>query len=178
MESVNIYKIGGKVVNDEKLLSVFLDGIKDADGYKIIIHGGGNKASQVMESMGMKPQMKEGRRITDAATLEIVCMVYAGLINKNMVSKLQSYGVNAIGLSGADMNVIQSHKREVKEIDYGYVGDIDSVDGLALLSLCNQGLVPVICPITHNDKGQLLNTNADTIAAQVSIAVAEHSSVL
>ena len=177
MKTIDVFKVGGKVLSNNQLLTTFLEEAKLCKNPMVIVHGGGNKASEVMNSMGIKPQMIEGRRITDHRALEIVTMVYSGLINKNLVASLQSNGVNALGLSGADMNIINSHKRKVQSIDYGFVGDIDEVNGKSLYQLCNQGYVPVICPITHDKKGQLLNTNADTIAAQVSIALSEFAEV-
>ena len=154
-------------------MKAFLFGIKQSKGHKIIVHGGGNTASKVMNQIGLKPKMIDGRRITDAAALEIVTMVYGGLINKRLVAQLQSIGVNAIGLSGADGDIIRAHKREVREIDYGWVGDIDEVNGKALSAICKNENVPVICPLTHDGNGHMLNTNADTIASQVAIALAQ-----
>lgn len=174
---IQVFKIGGKIVNDDALLNTFLNRISEVDGAKIVIHGGGNKASEVLKQMGIEPNMVEGRRITDAKTLEIVTMVYGGLINKNIVAKLQSRDVNALGMSGADGNVIQSHKRPVKEIDYGWVGDIEKVDNTALLALCDAGFVPVLCALTHDKKGNMLNTNADTIASRVAGSLAGNCEV-
>ena len=172
-EQISVYKIGGKVINDKRLLNIFLEQISKVKGPKVLIHGGGNKADQILTEMSIKPKMVEGRRITDARTLEVVTMVYGGLINKNIVAQLQSKGINAIGLSGADGNIIESHKRQVEEIDYGLVGDIDKVNATMLLKLCQLGLVPVLCALTHDKKGQLLNTNADTIAQAVSCTLAK-----
>ena len=174
---LTIYKVGGKIINDEVLLNLFLDEIAKTNTRKIIVHGGGNKASELMQRTGLIPKMVEGRRITDAAALEIVTMVYGGLINKNIVAKLQSRGINAIGLSGADANIIHSHKREVRNIDFGYVGDIDIVNGKTLWSLCENNMVPVLCPLTHDKEGQILNTNADTIASKVAISLCEFANV-
>lgn len=173
-DKIQVFKIGGKIINDPALLNTFLSKISDIQGYKVIIHGGGNKASQVLTDMNIKPQMIDGRRITDAQTLEVVTMVYGGLLNKQMVALLQSKGVNALGLSGADGNVILSVKRPVKEIDYGYVGDVQKVNGAVLYNLCKSGLVPVLCALTHDGHGQMLNTNADTIASEVAGALSAY----
>tara|TARA_Y100000385_G_C13096028_1_gene641367 strand:- start:2354 stop:3130 length:777 start_codon:yes stop_codon:yes gene_type:complete len=170
---LTVYKIGGKIIDNPTHMKAFLFGIKQSKGHKIIVHGGGNTASKVMNQIGLKPKMIDGRRITDAAALEIVTMVYGGLINKRLVAQLQSIGVNAIGLSGADGDIIRAHKREVREIDYGWVGDIDEVNGKALSAICKNENVPVICPLTHDGNGHMLNTNADTIASQVAIALAQ-----
>jgi acetylglutamate kinase len=169
---IAVFKIGGKIINTPSLLDIFLDKVAKIEGPKIIIHGGGKKASEVLSQMGIKPKMVEGRRITDAKTLEIVTMVYGGLINKNLVAKLQAKNVNAIGISGADCNIIQARKRPVKDIDYGYAGDIETVNEEALIKLCNSKFVPVICSLTHDKKGHILNTNADTIASEISSALA------
>lgn len=174
---IKVFKIGGKVVNDENLLSEFIDQFAAIKNKKILVHGGGNKASEILTKMGIDVKMVEGRRITYTDTLDVVTMVYGGLVNKNMVAQLQAKGVNAIGLSGADGNVIKSHKRIVKEIDYGYAGDIDEVSCENLIKLISAGFVPVLCPLTHDKKGQLLNTNADTIAGAVAVALAANYSV-
>jgi len=175
-EVLTIVKIGGNVINDEPVLAKVLQDFKDLKEKKILIHGGGKKASELMRRMGMQPTMIEGRRVTDAATLEIVTMVYAGLINKNIVAQLQAMDCDAIGMSGADLNALQSHKRIVKEIDYGWVGDIDKVNGLAINRLLNAQFTPVFCAITHDKKGQLLNTNADSIAANIAAGMSSYFS--
>ena len=174
---INVFKIGGKIVNDKILLKTFLDQLCEIEGDKIIVHGGGNKASQVLKDLGITSNMVQGRRITNLATLEVVIMVYGGLLNKNMVALMQAKGINAIGLSGADGNIIRSNIRPVKEIDYGYVGDIIEVNDKSLIDLCNAGLVPVICALTHDKKGQILNTNADTIASAISGALSKQAEV-
>lgn len=167
-----ILKIGGNVINHPEQLARALDYFSGIEGPTILVHGGGRKASEVITSMGHEPLMVDGRRITDAPTLEIVTMVYAGLINKSIVAALQRRGTNAIGLSGADGNVIRAHKRPIKTIDYGFAGDVDTVDAGLLQGLTSLGLTPVLCPITHDKNEQLLNTNADTIANETATALA------
>ena len=169
---ITILKIGGNIINDPVQTGAALDYFAALSKPGILVHGGGRKASEVLSNMGIQPKMIEGRRITDAATLEVVTMVYAGLINKNIVAKLQQKNCNAIGLSGADGNVIKANKRPVKAIDYGFAGDVESVNGNLLVQLLTAGLSPVMCPITHDKKGQLLNTNADTIANETAKAIA------
>lgn len=171
-DKLQLLKIGGKVLDDEALLAQVLTTFLHLEGRKLLVHGGGKRTSELSERLGLTPHMVDGRRITDAETLEVATMVYAGLFNKMIVSKLQSFGVNALGLSGADGNVIQAHKRPVKTIDYGFVGDIDQVDSAAINRLIQADFTPVFCAITHDGKGQLLNTNADTIAAQLAMALA------
>ena len=165
---LSIIKIGGNVINSETQLDSFLADFSTSQGFKILVHGGGRKATEVADSMGLEPVMIGGRRVTDEANLEVVTMVYAGLINKNIVAKLQSKECNALGLSGADANVIRAHKRIVKEIDYGFAGDIDEVENKTIALLLKGGITPVFSAITHDRKGQLLNTNADTIAAELA----------
>lgn len=172
MLKLSILKIGGKLIEDKVRLSTVLSDFAKLDGHKILVHGGGKRANQLCQALSIEPKMVEGRRITDEPTLEIVTMVYAGLINKNIVAQLQALGCNAIGLSGADGNAILAHKRVVKTIDYGFAGDIDQVNVDTLSGLVSLGLTPVFCAITHNGKGQLLNTNADTIAATLATALA------
>jgi len=140
---------------------------------KILVHGGGKIASEIAKSLGIQPQMVNGRRITDQEMLEVVLMVYGGLINKRIVSQLQALGCNAIGLTGADANIIKAHKRQIKEIDFGFVGDITSVNTNSLKMLIDQRLIPVIAPLTHDLKGNMLNTNADTIASKIASALSE-----
>lgn len=169
---LTVLKIGGKVVEDARILNQVLSDFIELPGYKILVHGGGAKASQLGQKLGTPAQMIDGRRITDAATLEIVTMVYAGLYNKKVVAQLQAKSCNAIGLSGADGNFIQAHQRIVQKIDYGFAGDIDQVDAKGIDRLLKADFTPVFCAITHNRKGQLLNTNADTIASELSTAMA------
>ncbi|MEZ4840723.1 MAG: acetylglutamate kinase [Flavobacteriaceae bacterium] len=170
-EPLHIIKIGGNVINDEASLSEFLKDFAQVSGKKILVHGGGKKASELLKSIGIEPKMVGGRRITDQATLEVVTMVYAGLINKNIVAQLQQNNCNAIGLSGADGNSIKAHKRLVKDIDYGFAGDVDVVENKTFKALLDNELTPVLCAITHDKKGQLLNTNADTITSEVATAL-------
>lgn len=177
MQHLTIIKIGGKVINQAELLRKVLQDFSDLEGKKILVHGGGRKASEVLAQMNITPKMVAGRRITDAETLEVVAMVYAGLINKQVVALLQAFGCQSIGLSGADLNSIQAHKRLVKEIDYGFAGDIDAVNTMAVAQLLEVGVTPVFCPITHDRKGQLLNTNADTIAAALAVALSSQFEV-
>ncbi|RZK80324.1 MAG: acetylglutamate kinase [Pedobacter sp.] len=174
MKRLNIIKIGGNVIDNSEKLHQFLLDFTALPGDKMLIHGGGKIATELGDSLGVQAKMVEGRRITDIETLRIVTMVYAGLINKNMVAQLQAKGCNAIGLTGADGNIIKAVKRPVKEIDYGFVGDLDdsSVSVSTLSSLLEAGLVPVLCAITHDGDSQLLNTNADTIASSVAVAMA------
>ncbi len=171
---VTIYKIGGGIIDDAGELSKFLELLTQTAGLKILVHGGGKGASTMMRELGLTPQLINGRRVTDAATLDIVTMFYAGKTNKQVVAELQRFGVNALGLSGADGNVIRGVKRPVKDIDYGYVGDLEpaSVNAGLLQQLLSAGLLPVLCPIIHDGQGQLLNTNADTIASAVAVALA------
>ena len=148
------------------------------EGYKILVHGGGRSATKIASQLGIESQMVEGRRITDAETLKVVTMVYGGLVNKNIVAGLQSLNVNALGLTGADMNLIRSEKRPVTTVDYGYVGDVKEVNATLLVSLIKQGIVPVLAPLTHDKEGNMLNTNADTIAGETAKALAASFDVI
>jgi acetylglutamate kinase len=179
MKHLTIIKIGGNILDNPKLLTSMLDSFVKIDGYKLLIHGGGKIANVLMKQMGIEPKMVDGRRITDEKTLEIVTMVYGGLINKNLVCQLQSRGCNAIGLTGADANIIPAVKRPVKDIDYGYVGDIDTlrINSDTLAIFISNELTPVLAPLTHDDNGSMLNTNADTIASSVAIALSSHFKV-
>ncbi len=174
---LKIIKIGGNVINDEPALIRFLKDFSEIGENKILVHGGGKKASQMIAELGIEPKMINGRRVTDEATLEIVTMVYAGLLNKNIVATLQKNNCNAIGLSGVDANTIRAHKRIVKDIDYGFAGDVDAVSSDVIKTLLNSNLTPVFCAITHDKKGRLLNTNADTIAAELAKAMSKHYDV-
>jgi acetylglutamate kinase len=178
-EVLKIFKIGGGIIDDATQLGQFLAELAQVPGRKILVHGGGKGASQMLKSLGIEPQMVEGRRITDAATLDIVTMFYAGKTNKQVVALLQAQGTNALGLSGADGNVIQATKRPVRTIDYGFVGDLDerSINTKLLEQLLETGLTPVLCAITHDGHGQLLNTNADTIASSLARALADSYTV-
>lgn len=170
---LHILKIGGKVVEDNLVLDQVLNDFIQLPEQKILVHGGGKKASELGKKMGIPAQMIDGRRVTDADTLEIVTMVYAGLYNKKLVALLQAKECNAIGLSGADANLIRAHKRKGWEYDYGFAGDIDEVNKSSLLQLLKAKFTPVLCAITHDKNGQLLNTNADTIAAEMAMAMVE-----
>lgn len=172
MDKLIVVKIGGNIIDDEAKLSSFLQSFALLEGKKILVHGGGKLATRIAEAMGIQQQMVDGRRITDAETLKIVTMVYAGFINKNIVAQLQSFNCNATGLSGADGNVIKAHKRSVA-IDYGFVGDIDEVNVELLHTLLQINEALVLAPITHDGNGQLLNTNADTIAQEVAKAMSK-----
>lgn len=172
MKTIKIIKIGGNIIEEARALTHFLEQFSKIKGPKILIHGGGKLATKIASQMQVKVKMIDGRRITDAKTLDIITMVYAGRINKNMVAQLQSNSCNAIGFTGADGNTIISVKRPVKEIDYGFVGDVVKVNTTVLESLLINNITPVFCAITHNEKGQLLNTNADTIASELAIAFA------
>jgi len=168
MRKLKIIKIGGNVINDKQELESFLNDFSDVDTLKILVHGGGKRATELSATLGLETKMIGGRRVTDEASLEIVTMVYAGLLNKNIVAKLQANNCNAIGLTGADANMILAHKRIVKDIDYGFVGDVDRIEKDTLALLLNHKITPVFAAITHNKKGQLLNTNADTIASELA----------
>jgi acetylglutamate kinase len=170
---VQVVKVGGQVAEDPVQLQALLKGFAAMEGPKVLVHGGGREATALAGKLGIPVQMVEGRRITDAATLEVVTMVYAGLVNKRLVSQLHALGVNAIGLCGADGALVRSHKRPpVNGIDYGFVGDVDGVNADLLASLLSSGFVPVVSPLTYDGKGSLLNTNADTIASTVATALA------
>lgn len=172
-QTLQIVKIGGNVINNEEALNSFLKDFSELNGPKILVHGGGRKATEVSSAMGLEPKMINGRRVTDEATVEVVTMVYAGLLNKKITAKLQSYGCNAMGLSGADANCILAHKRIVKDIDYGFAGDVDEINSEIIDVLLKNNVTPVFCAITHDKNGQLLNTNADTIASEVSIGMSQ-----
>ncbi|WP_375582507.1 acetylglutamate kinase [Cyclobacterium xiamenense] len=174
---INVIKIGGNVIDHPENASRFLKLFAKFPGKKILVHGGGVLASRIGKSLGIEPQMHLGRRITDKETLDLVTMVYAGLINKNLIAELHTYGQQAIGLTGADGNAIQSVKRPVKDVDYGYVGDVVQVNTELLESLLQQSISPVFSAITHDGKGQLLNTNADTIASEIATALARKHKV-
>ena len=171
---VHIVKIGGNVINDNYQMDSFLEDFARLEGFKILIHGGGKKATDMAKQLGLSPKILEGRRITNKENLEIVTMIYAGLINKNIVAQLQKNKCNAMGLSGADGNTIKAHKRIVKDIDYGFAGDIDTVNHSTINLLLENKITPVFCAITHDKKGQLLNTNADTIASEIASKLSKH----
>lgn len=172
-QSLTLVKIGGNIIDDDNELQHFLADFSKIEGPKVLIHGGGKSATKMATSIGLVPQMVEGRRITDAAMLEVVVMIYAGQINKDIVAQLQGNNTNAMGFSGADGNLIQSVKRNHPSIDYGFVGDVQKVNTPLLQTLIDSGITPVFCAITHDKQGQLLNTNADTIASELAIALSE-----
>lgn len=174
---LTIIKVGGKIVEELDSLNELLNNFSTIEGYKILVHGGGRSATKISERLGIQSNMVDGRRITDAATLEVVTMVYGGLVNKNIVAKLQALNINALGLTGADMDVIRSEKRPVKDIDYGYVGDVKKVNADILQMLIDKNIVPIMAPLTHDGNGNLLNTNADTIAAETAQAMSKYYDV-
>ena len=172
-QTLTIVKVGGAVVEDEVQLAQLLKDFSAIPGRKVLIHGGGRRATQVAASLGIESKMVGDRRITDAEMLSVVTMVYGGLVNKNLVARLQANGVNALGLTGADIDVIRSHKRPLKDgIDFGFVGDVDRADGQMLSRLIEAGITPVMAPLTHDGQGNILNTNADTIASETAKALA------
>lgn len=178
MEKVTIVKVGGAVVEDNEQLAQLLTDFAAIPGKKVLVHGGGRRATKVATALGIESKMVNGRRITDAQMLEVVTMVYGGLVNKNLVAKLQAKGVNALGLTGADMDVIHSHKRPVKDgVDFGYVGDVERANGKMLQALIQEGITPVMAPLTHDGNGNILNTNADTIASETAKALAPYYDV-
>lgn len=173
VDQLHVIKIGGNVIDNSENLYHFLKDFTALSGYKILVHGGGKVATQLSETLGIEPKLVDGRRITDIETLRVVTMVYGGLINKNIVAQLQRFGTNAIGLTGADGNFIKAKKRPVKTIDYGFVGDLNnkSVDAAGISRLMEAGFSPVFSALTHDGDGQLLNTNADTIASALAVAL-------
>jgi len=170
---LSIIKIGGNIIDNPTELYQFLKDFSKIEGNKILVHGGGKSATKMAQSIGLTPQMIDGRRITDKPMLDVVVMIYAGEINKNIVAQLQANNTNAMGFSGADGNLIQSTKRNHPTIDYGFVGDVQRVNTPLLDTLIFNGIVPVFCAITHDKNGQLLNTNADTIASELAIALSK-----
>lgn len=172
-KKLTVVKVGGKIVEEEAPLNTLLREFSDLEGPKVLVHGGGRTATTLATQMGIETKMVEGRRVTDKKMLQIVTMVYGGLVNKNVVARLNASGVKALGLTGADIGIILSHQRKVKTVDYGFVGDVDYVDAAVLKLLLEHGIIPVIAPLTHDGKGQLLNTNADTVAAETAKALAE-----
>ncbi|MDO6596237.1 acetylglutamate kinase [Oceanihabitans sp. 2_MG-2023] len=171
MKTLKIIKIGGNIIDNDDALQEFLNAFARITGPKILVHGGGKLATRLAQKMKVEVNMIDGRRVTDAGTLDIITMVYAGKINKNVVAQLQANNCNAIGFSGADGNTIVSNKRLVKNIDYGFVGDVKEVNTEILVLLLNNAITPVFCAITHDENGQLLNTNADTIASELAIGL-------
>ena len=176
-EGLNIIKVGGAIVEDEESLKGLLMSFSGLRGKKILVHGGGKIATEIASRLGVETQMIDGRRITSAEMLKVVTMVYGGLVNKDIVARLQALGENAIGLTGADMNLIMSVKRPVELVNFGYVGDVKYVNTRSLKSILETGAVPVLAPLTHDKEGTMLNTNADTIASSVARALAGEYSV-
>ena len=172
-QQLTIVKVGGAVVEDEAALARLLNDFAAIRGAKILVHGGGRRATKVASALGIETKMVEGRRITDADMLDVVTMVYAGLVNKHVVASLQALGMDAIGLTGADADIIRSVKRPLKNgIDYGFVGDVKAVDGGKIAHFIDKGIIPVIAPLTHDGQGHMLNTNADTMAQETAKAMA------
>jgi acetylglutamate kinase len=177
MRKLTIVKVGGKIVEEETSLRNLLSDFSKIEGLKLLVHGGGRSATKVATQLGIESVMVNGRRVTDAETLKVVTMVYAGLVNKTIVARLQALNINALGLTGADLNLIRSEKRPVKEVDYGFVGDVKAVNADLIADLINKEVVPVLAPLTHDKKGNMLNTNADTIAGETAKALASHFDV-
>ncbi len=187
MEKLTVIKVGGKIVEEEETLQQLLKNFSAIEGPKVLVHGGGRSATKLASQLGIESVMIDGRRVTDAAMLRVVTMVYGGLVNKNIVAQLQACGINALGLTGADMNVILSHKRKPKNVkladgteqmvDFGFVGDVDKANGEGLAKIIEQGITPVMAPLTHDGMGHLLNTNADTIAGTTAKALAPYFDV-
>lgn len=177
MNKLTIIKVGGKIVEEADSLNKLLNDFASIPGNKLLVHGGGRSATKIAAQLGIETKMIDGRRVTDKEMLSVVTMVYGGLVNKTIVAQLQARDINAIGLTGADMNVILSHKRNPNPVDFGFVGDVDTVDGKRLASLIDSGIVPVMAPLTHNHQGDMLNTNADTIAGEVAKALTPYYDV-
>lgn len=177
MDKLTIIKVGGKVVEDTLAMNALLDQFNKISGNKILVHGGGNIATEIAGKLGIETKMIDGRRITDAAMLDVVTMVYGGLINKRIVAALQARNCNALGLTGADLGFIRAKKRPVQDVDYGFVGDVEDVNSRELRLLLNENVVPIIAPITHDGNGQLLNTNADTIASEIATELSAYYNV-
>lgn len=177
MNKLTLVKVGGKIVEEPQSLKQLLADFSKIEGYKVLVHGGGRSATAIATKLGIESTMVNGRRVTDEETLKVVTMVYGGLVNKQIVAGLQAMGVNALGLTGADLNYMRSDKRPVKEVDYGFVGDVKEVNADILADLIARGVVPVLAPLTHDAKGNMLNTNADTIAGEAAKALATHFEV-
>lgn len=177
MKKLTIVKVGGKIVEETESLIQLLSDFSKIEGYKALVHGGGRSATAYAKRLGIETKMVDGRRITDLPMLQVVTMVYAGLVNKHIVAMLQAMNINALGLTGADLNCMRSEKRPVKEIDYGYVGDVKDVNADILADLISKNAVPVLAPLTHDKQGHLLNTNADTIAGEAAKALAGYFDV-
>jgi len=177
MEKLTIIKVGGKIVEEPQSLKQLLTDFSKIEGHKVLVHGGGRSATAIAAKLGIESKMVNGRRITDEEMLKVVTMVYAGLVNKQIVAGLQAVGINALGLTGADLNYMRSEKRPVTDIDYGFVGDVKEVNAALLADLIAKGVVPVLAPLTHDKVGNLLNTNADTIAGEAAKALASYFEV-
>ena len=177
MEKLTLVKVGGKIVEEPESLKQLLADFSKIEGYKVLVHGGGRSATAMAAKLGIESTMVNGRRVTDEETLKVVTMVYGGLVNKQIVAGLQAIGVNALGLTGADLNYMRSEKRPVKDVDYGFVGDVKEVNAGILADLISKGVVPVLAPLTHDMNGNMLNTNADTIAGEAAKALAKHFDV-
>lgn len=177
MEKLTLIKVGGQIVEEPETLNALLKDFSTLNGKKVLVHGGGRAATRIASQLGIESKMINGRRVTDTDMLNVVTMVYGGLVNKKIVSGLQALGVNALGLTGADMNYMRSDKRPVKEVDYGFVGDVKEVNSDILADLIEKNVVPVLAPLTHDGNGNMLNTNADTIAAEAAKALAKHFDV-
>lgn len=177
METIVVIKIGGNIIDDKKALADFLSDFAKIQQHKILIHGGGKLATQLSKDLNIEPKLIDGRRITDEKTIDIVTMVYAGLVNKKIVAQLQSKNCNAIGFTGADASLIEAHKRKHATIDYGFVGDIDTINSDFIMDVFNKNYTPVIAPITHDKRGNLLNTNADSVAAAIAIELSKNKNV-
>lgn len=177
MQQLTIVKIGGNSIDDSAALQTFLRDFSAIEGDKILVHGGGKIATQMSERLGIPTTMINGRRVTDAATLEVVTMVYGGLVNKTIVAQLQARDCNAIGMTGTDANILTARQRPAEPTDYGFVGDVETVNTNALLALLAAGMMPVVAPLTHDCEGTLLNTNADTMASAIAVALTPHRDV-
>ncbi len=177
MEKLTLIKVGGQIVEEPETLRQLLSDFSKIEGHKALVHGGGRAATKIAAQLGIESNMVNGRRITDSDMLNVVTMVYGGLVNKQIVAGLQALNVNALGLTGADMNYMRSEKRPVKEVDYGFVGDVKEVNADILADLIHKNIVPVLAPLTHDKKGNMLNTNADTIAGEAAKALAKHFDV-
>ncbi len=176
-EHLTIIKVGGKIVENSESLNTLLKDFAAVEGKKLLVHGGGRSATQMAARLGVETKMVDGRRITDEAMLEVVTMVYGGLVNKRIVAGLQALGIDAVGLTGADMNIVLSDKRKVSAVDYGWVGDVKRVNAEAVATLIESGCCPVVAPLTHDGCGHMLNTNADTMAGEMAKAMAAHYDV-
>nr|WP_319570862.1 acetylglutamate kinase [uncultured Draconibacterium sp.] len=177
MDRLTIIKVGGKVVEEPESLNALLDQFRKISGNKLLVHGGGRTATEIAKRLDIETKMVDGRRITDADMLEVVTMVYGGLVNKKIVAGLQARDMNAVGLTGADLGLIKAHKRPIQDVDYGFVGDVDDVNARELRMLIDENVIPVVAPLTHDAKGQLLNTNADTIASELAIELSNYFKV-